>query len=501
MADNGQSALLEMRGITKVFPGVHALDGVDFTLRRGEVHALMGENGAGKSTLIKVLTGVYRPDGGRIELEGKHIAPRTPPDAQRLGVSAVHQEVNLIPQLSIAENIFLGRQPMRLGRVDWKRIRSGAEEAVAKLDLKIDVSLPVSSYSIAIQQLTAIARALSVDAKVLVLDEPTSSLAAAEVERLFGVIAKLKAAGMGIIFVTHFLDQAYAVSDRFTVLRNGKLVGEYEAAKLPRLELVSKMIGRDASEAAAGGRKGVAHAGEAFLTAKDISRKHVGPIKLEARKGEILGLAGLLGSGRTETVRLLFGVERPESGTIEIGGRQLKLSSPRAAIDAGIGFCPEDRKSDGIIPDLSIRDNIILALQSGRGWLRRIPKRKAAELADKYIKALNIATPDADKPIGELSGGNQQKVILARWLASEPKLLILDEPTRGVDIGAKAEISKYIESLCDEGMAIIFISSELEEVARDSHRVIVLRDGKQVDELTGDAVSLPEIMKTIAGKK
>ncbi len=501
MADNGQSALLEMRGITKVFPGVHALDGVDFTLRRGEVHALMGENGAGKSTLIKVLTGVYRPDGGRIELEGKHIAPRTPPDAQRLGVSAVHQEVNLIPQLSIAENIFLGRQPMRLGRVDWKRIRSGAEEAVAKLDLKIDVSLPVSSYSIAIQQLTAIARALSVDAKVLVLDEPTSSLAAAEVERLFGVIAKLKAAGMGIIFVTHFLDQAYAVSDRFTVLRNGKLVGEYEAAKLPRLELVSKMIGRDASEAAAGGRKGVAHAGEAFLTAKDISRKHVGPIKLEARKGEILGLAGLLGSGRTETVRLLFGVERPESGTIEIGGRQLKLSSPRAAIDAGIGFCPEDRKSDGIIPDLSIRDNIILALQSGRGWLRRIPKRKAAELADKYIKALNIATPDADKPIGELSGGNQQKVILARWLASEPKLLILDEPTRGVDIGAKAEISKYIESLCAEGMAIIFISSELEEVARDSHRVIVLRDGKQVGELTSDAVSLPEIMKTIAGKK
>lgn len=500
MAGNGQSALLEMRGITKVFPGVRALDGVDFTLRRGEVHALMGENGAGKSTLIKVLTGVYRPDDGRIELEGKHIAPRTPPDAQRLGVSAVHQEVNLIPQLSIAENIFLGRQPMRLGSVDWKRIRSGAEEAVAKLDLNIDVSLPVSSYSIAIQQLTAIARALSVDAKVLVLDEPTSSLAAAEVERLFGVIAKLKAAGMGIIFVTHFLDQAYAVSDRFTVLRNGKLVGEYEAAKLPRLELVSKMIGRDASEAATGGRKGEARVGEAFLTAKDISRKHVGPIKLEARKGEILGLAGLLGSGRTETVRLLFGVERPESGTIEIDGRQVKLSSPRAAIDAGIGFCPEDRKSDGIIPDLSIRDNIILALQSGRGWLRRIPKRKAAELADKYIKALNIATPDADKPIGELSGGNQQKVILARWLASEPKLLILDEPTRGVDIGAKAEISKYIESLCTEGMAIIFISSELEEVARDSHRVIVLRDGKQVSELTGDSVSLPEIMKTIAGK-
>lgn len=497
--------LLSARGVSKTFPGVRALDRVDFTLRRGEIHALMGENGAGKSTLIKVLTGVHRPDSGEILLEGRPIEPRSPVEAQRLGISTVYQEVNLIPYLSMAENIFLGRQPTRFGCIDWKRLRARAAESLRRLDVDVDVTRPLASYSIAIQQMAAIARALDIEARVLVLDEPTSSLDVNEVDHLFAVLRGLKARGLGIVFVSHFLDQVYAIADRFTVLRNGRLVCDYESARLPRLELVAKMIGKDAAAVAErDARHGAAPARgghDVFLRAAGLGRRGaLAPIDLEIRAGEVVGLAGLLGSGRTETARLLFGVDKADSGRLEIDGKTVRRHSPRAALLLRLGFCPEDRKTQAILPDLSVRENIVLALQARRGWARRVSAARQRELADRYIRALGIATPDAERPIRFLSGGNQQKAILARWLASEPRLLILDEPTRGIDVGAKAEIEKLIARLCGEGMAILFISSELEEVVRDSHRVVVLRDRRRVCELAGEAIDLPAIMKAIAGE-
>ena len=500
----GDTPLLAVRGLTKAFPGVRALDGVDFTLRRGEIHALMGENGAGKSTLIKVLTGVYRRDSGAILFEGCSIDPHSPAEAQRLGISTVYQEVNLIPFLSVAENIFLGREPKKFARIDWRQIHVGAAAALKELDIEVDVRRPLNSYSIAVQQMVAIARALHIEARVLVLDEPTSSLDANEVEHLFAVMRQLKAQGLGIVFVSHFLDQVYAICDRFTVLRNGRLVGEYETARLPRLELIAKMIGRDLETVEAmSARQGtvpVAAGHDGFLRARGLGRRgSVASLDLTLRRGEVVGLAGLLGSGRTETARLLFGIDRADAGELEIDGRRVVLDSPRAAIAHRFGFCPEDRKAQAIIPDLSLRENIVLALQASRGWIRKIPAQQQRQLAGHYVRALGIATSDAEYPIKFLSGGNQQKAVLARWLASQPRLLILDEPTRGIDVGAKAEIEKLMAKLCEEGMAIVFISSELEEVARDSHRVIVLRDRRKVSELVGTEIELAAIMKAIAG--
>jgi simple sugar transport system ATP-binding protein len=503
--ETAAAPLLSVRGLRKDFPGVRALDGVDFALRGGEIHALMGENGAGKSTLIKVLTGVYRRDGGEIHLNGRPIDPRSPVEAQWLGISTVYQEVNLIPFLSVAENIFLGRQPMKFGRIDWRQINHRSSQALKRLDIAVDVTLPLNSHSIAIQQMVAIARALDVEAKVLVLDEPTSSLDANEVGHLFSVLRKLKAQGLGIVFVSHFLDQVYAIADRLTVLRNGKWIGEYDAARLPRLELIAKMIGKDLKaveemSARHGAERGFA-AAKPFLRVNGLGRRGAMlPFDLEIRAGEIVGLAGLLGSGRTETARLLFGIDRAGSGEVIIDGQSVTLKSPRTAIARRFGFCPEDRKTQAILPELSVRENIVLALQASKGWVRRISARQQQELAGNYIKALNIATPDAEKPIKLLSGGNQQKAVLARWLASQPRLLILDEPTRGIDVGAKAEIEKLIARLCGEGMAIVFISSELEEVVRTSHRVAVLRDRKKVGELTGAEIDLGAIMKIIAGQ-
>ena len=483
---------------------MRALDGVDFSLRSGEVHTLMGENGAGKSTLIKVITGVYSRDSGSIQLGGQPIHPKSTLDAQRLGISTVYQEVNLVPTLTVAENIFLGREPTRFGNIDWKSVRRGAINALQRLDVHIDVNDVLSSYSIAIQQMVAIARAVEIDAKVLILDEPTSSLDADEVKRLFSVIQKLKSEGLGIVFVSHFLDQVFEISDRITILRNGKLVGSYQASQLSRLQLISKMIGKD--EAAVeqmnvhSAKTSSPPSGEPFLVARGIGRANsVGPLDLEVRKGEILGLGGLLGSGRTEVARLLFGVDKPDQGSLKIKGATEKIVSPRKAIRLGLGFLPEDRKLEGIIPSLSIRENIMLALQANRGWFRLLPMTQQQEMAERYIKALKIATPHAEKPIGELSGGNQQKVLIGRWLASQPELLILDEPTRGIDVGAKAEIEGLVLQLCEDGMAIVFISSELEEVLRDSNRVLVMRDRQKVGELYGDQLTSSDLMSTIAG--
>ena len=506
--------LLEMRRICKAFPGVRALDNVDFTLRTGEIHALLGENGAGKSTLVKVLTGVERRDSGTLRLAGRPIHPRSPLEAQALGVSTVYQEVNLIPYLSVAENIYLGRQPQRLGCIRWRRMNELAANALGRLELTLDVRRPLNSYSIAIQQMVAIARALDIQAgnpqhpgtpKVLVLDEPTSSLDSREVQQLFAVMRRLRGQGLGILFITHFLDQVYAIADRLTVLRNGALVGEYATAELPRLELIARMLGQDvATVSRLTARHGAAIAlssgsRQPFLKATGLNRRGgLRLLDLCVASGEVVGLAGLLGSGRTETARLLFGIDRPDGGRVEIEGRRVMLRSPRQASARRLGFCPEDRKTEGLVSDLSVRENIVLALQARKGWLRVLSRRRQRELASRYIQALNIGTPDAERPARQLSGGNQQKVVLARWLAAQPRLLILDEPTRGIDVGAKAEIEKLIAQLCQDGMAIVFISSELDEVVRNSHRVVVLRDRAKVGELTGAQIDLSAILRLIA---
>ena len=491
--------LLEMKEIEIQFPGVKALDKVDFNLRAGEIHSLLGENGAGKSTLIKCLTGVNHMDAGVILLDGKEIRPQSPQHAIELGISTVYQEVNLCPNLTVAENIFVGRQPMRRGQIDWKTINSRARELMARFHQEIDVTRPLSYYSTAVQQMVAIARAVDVQAKILILDEPTSSLDDNEVSLLFNVMNELKAEGLGIIFITHFLDQVYAVSDRMTILRNGHLVGTYGVEELSRVELVTLMVGKDIDTIFNLKRAEVPGDAPYMLKATHIGAPgQVDDITVTLKKGELIGFAGLLGSGRTETAELLFGAKRLASGELEVDGQKADIRSPYDALMRGMAFCPEDRKRDGIIGDLSIRENIALAVQARRGFLRPLSRAEQNELADKYIKALGIATPDAEKKIGELSGGNQQKVILARWMATQPKVLILDEPTRGIDIGAKAEIQRLMLEMCGDGVSVVFISSELDEIIRCSNRVIVMRDREKVAELDGETCTQPQILRIIA---
>ncbi len=497
------SVLLAMKNISISFPGVKALTEVDFHVKPGEIHALMGQNGAGKSTLIKVLTGVYRRQAGSVVFEGREIDPHSPHEAQLLGISTVYQEVNLVPFLSVAENIFIGRQPMRYGQIDWEEINRRAAIALARLNIEIDVTEQLSAYSIAIQQMVAIARAVDISARLLILDEPTSSLDEKEVVQLFTVMRKLKSEGIGIIFVTHFLNQVYEISDRITVLRNGYLVGTYDTVQLTKLELVNAMVGKELVEfekEATG--PAVAQNGstnEAFLKLKGMARKgSIHPVDIDFSGGEVVGLAGLLGSGRSELAKIIFGVDRADKGQAFLDGQAVSLDSPQRAISCGFGFCPEDRKKEGIIPNLSVRENIILALQTRQGWVRFLPRKKQEEIVERFIRELRIITPSMEQPVKNLSGGNQQKVILARWLASNPRFLILDEPTRGIDVEAKAEIQKLILDLCRQGMSILFISSELEEVVRCSHRVTVLRDRVKIAELQDDQINEEKIIQTIA---
>lgn len=501
-----REAVLQMRGINKIFPGVKALSNVDFTLRRGQIHALMGENGAGKSTLIKVLTGVHPDDGGTITMDGQAISPSSPRDAEAYGISTVYQEVNLIPHLTVAENICLGREDRAAGLIRWGKVRERARQALKRLELKVPINVDhqLSDCSIAVQQMVAIARALDVDAKVLILDEPTSSLDEAEADELFRIIEGLKMRGMGIVFVTHFLDQVYRVADTITVLRNGELVGEYPIVDLPRLDLVARMMGKDVEEVKQLEKRAVAtteSGRKTVISARRLSRKgSINPIDFEMNEGEVLGLAGLLGSGRSETANLLFGVDPADSGRLEIDGKPIKVDSPAQAMRLGLGMLTEDRKYSGIIPNLSIKENIILAMQAKLGPWRKISPRKANEIADSFIKALNIKTPSRDQLVKNLSGGNQQKVIIARWLAIHPRLLILDEPTRGIDVGARAEIEELIQRLRNEGMSILLISSELDEVVRNSQRVMVLRDREKIGELSGDDLSEQRILQVIASQ-
>ncbi|MDH2425413.1 sugar ABC transporter ATP-binding protein [Sphaerisporangium sp. TRM90804] len=492
--------IVRMSGIGKRFPGVKALDGVDFRLLPGEVHALMGENGAGKSTLIKVLTGVYEVDEGRVELAGRPVAFSGPLAAQRAGISTVYQEVNLCGNLSVAENIYIGREPRRFGRIQWSKMRRGAKALMDRLELDVDVSAPLASCSLAVQQMVAIARAVGVEAKVLVLDEPTSSLDAGEVAQLFRVMRRLKEEGIAILFVSHFLDQVYEVSDRMTILRDGRLVGEYLTRELPQVDLVAKMIGRELAALEKLEGRPLARVAEPLIETRDLGRPGgIAPFSLTIRRGEVFGLAGLLGSGRTEIARLLFGADLAGGGSVQMGGKPVTLRSPRAAMARKIAFCSENRRAEGLVDELTVRENIVLALQASRGWSRPVPRRRQDELVAKYIAALNIRPGDPDQPVGTLSGGNQQKVLLARWLIMEPRLLILDEPTRGVDVGAKAEIQRLVAELSDGGMAVLFVSAELEEVLRLSHRVGVVRDRELVAQLDNDeALTTDALMNKIA---
>ncbi len=485
--------VLEARGLTRRFTGALALSHVDFRLFAGEVHALMGQNGAGKSTLIKVLTGVHRADAGELRLGGEAVRPASPAAAQRLGISTVYQEVNLCPNLSVAENIFAGRFARRgawgLGRIDWPRVNDGARALLARLHLDIDVTRLLSSYSVAVQQMVAIARALGVEARVLILDEPTSSLDEGEVEQLFAVMRRLRDEGLAILFVTHFLEQMYRVCDRITVLRNGELVGEYLKAELPANALITAMVGRELGAAAGRGDSVAAPVAEAappLLEAKGLGRRgHLHPVDIALRKGEILGVGGLLGSGRTELARLLFGLDPRDSGELALAGAPARIDSPAQAIRQGLAMCTEERKHDGIVAELSVRENIVLALQARLGVHRFLARAGRAQIAERLIAALDIRPADADMPVALLSGGNQQKVVLARWLATEPRLLILDEPTRGIDVAAKQDIMDRILALARSGMAVLFISSEMGEVVRVADRIVVLRDRKKVGELPG----------------
>ena len=493
-----------MNGIDKSFPGVHALDHVNLEVRKGEVLALMGENGAGKSTLIKCLTGINDFEAGEIHVDGVEGAVKnhSTQDAQNVGISTVYQEVNLCPNLSVAENLFIGREPMTPFRtIDRKTMIRKADELVKRLDIKVDVTQNLENYSLAIQQMIAIARASDMDCKVLILDEPTSSLDDSEVEKLFKVMRQLKSEGVGIVFVTHFLEQVYALCDRITVLRNGTLVGEYPIADLPRVKLVAAMMGKDFDDLASIKPEGFEAQKDAPLQIEARGLSHKGTIKpfdLDIHKGEVIGLTGLLGSGRSELARSIYGADKAQTGTLKVGGKDAKISQPLDAMNLGMGLLPDDRKAEGIIGDLSVRENIILAMQAKRGMFRQLSRAKQEEIADKYIQLLQIKTATRETPIKQLSGGNQQKAILGRWLATDPDFLILDEPTRGIDIGTKTEIQKLIIQLSQEGKSIMFISSEIDEMLRTCNRMAVLRDGAKVGELDGE-LTQERVMAAIAG--
>jgi galactofuranose transport system ATP-binding protein len=490
---NDSAIVLEARGIARAFPGVQALAGVDLTLRAGEVHALMGQNGAGKSTLIKVLTGVHAPDAGTIELLGRPVAPNSPVHAQELGISAVHQESHLLPNLSVAENICAGSYPRRPwtrgGGIDWRETNRRAAGLLASLGIELDVTQLAGGLPAALQQLATVARAVATDARVLILDEPTSSLDADEVQALFTLIRRLRDQGVAILFVTHFLDQVYEICDRMTVLRNGKFVGEYLCAKLDTRGLIAAMVGRELVNAERpASHAAVASGAPAVLAARNISRRgQLKPMDIELRAGEVLGLAGLLGSGRTELARLLFALDARDSGELSMEGTPVALDKPADALQLGLGFCPEDRKHSGIVAELSVRENIVLALQARMGLRNFLRPAQQRELAEKLVAALGVKTASIETPIGLLSGGNQQKAIIARWLATQPRVLILDEPTRGIDIAAKQELMNEILQLANGGTAVLFISAEIEEVVRVSDRIMVLRDRAKAGELPGGA--------------
>ncbi|MFF2631864.1 sugar ABC transporter ATP-binding protein [Microbacterium sp. NPDC058021] len=493
--------VVEIAGATVRFGVETALDDVDFRMFPGEVHSLMGENGAGKSTLIKALTGALRLDAGEVRVDGRARRFSSPHDALAAGISTVYQEIDLLPNLTVAENICLGREPRRFGALDWPAMRRRARAVLTDLGLDIDPSTLLGSHAPAVQQLVAIARAISTEVRVLVLDEPTSSLDLDEVAELFRVIRELTARGVAVLFVSHFLDQVYEICDRITVLRGGRLVGEYVPDELLRIDLVQKMLGRSIADLGVRSRPDIApdDAAPAYLQAHDATpRPQPGDPDVALAEGEVLGLAGLLGSGRTELARALTGVDRVDAGILRIAGRPTTLHSPRQAISLGVVYSSENRRTEGIISELSVQDNITLALQAQRGILHRMPDARRRELAVSWIEALGIRPADPDRPAGTLSGGNQQKVLLARLLALSPRVIVLDEPTRGIDVGAKVDIQNLVGELADNGLSVAFISAELEEVLRVADRVAILRDGRVVQIVPSEDLTADSLLALVA---
>jgi monosaccharide-transporting ATPase len=503
MTDPGQP-IVEVVGVSKRFPGVLALDDVSFTLAPGEVHALVGENGAGKSTLIKLLTGVYAPDSGEIRYAGAPVSFGRPLDAQAAGISTIYQEVNLVPLMSVARNLYLGREPRnRWGLVDFRRIHRDAAALLDRYGIEADVRAPLRSLGLGAQQMVALARAVSVNARVVIMDEPTSSLEPREVDTLFRVIGELREQGVAIIYVSHRLDELYRICDRVTVLRDGRVVHTGPLADLNRLRLVSLMLGRDVAEVRRHGltsfSESHAAAGEPVLQVRNLSKRHVlSDVSFDVRPGEVTGLGGLLGSGRSETAKAIVGALPLDRGSVVVAGRPLRRLSPAAAIRAGISLLPEDRKAEGIIPDLSVRENIVLAAMPRLSRVGVVSRTQQDRIVDTFMQRLRIKAASPDQKVSELSGGNQQKVLLARWLCLSPKVLLLDEPTRGIDVGAKAEVQQLIDDLAQEGLAVVLISSDLEELVEGADRIVVLRAGAVVDELTGDEVSESHLMAAVA---
>ncbi len=492
--------LLQITGLEKNFPGVRALKGVNLTVRKGEVHALMGENGAGKSTLIKVLTGIYQKNGGTIWFDGQEINCKTPIEANEKGISTIYQELNLSRYQTVYENLFLGREPCtRFGRIDRKTMISESEKLLKELGIEVDVTKPLGTYSTAIQQMVAIARAVSINAKLVIMDEPTSSLDKKEVNVLFDIIRKLKSRGISVIFISHKLDEIFEICDRLTVFKDGEYVGDYDASELDQLKLISLMVGKDTITLER------TKTGYDFADAKPIvNMKNIrqgmrlNGIDVEIKQGEVLGLAGLLGSGRSELAQVLFGTRKPDAGEIFWWGEPAHIHSPSDAIKKGMGFCTEDRKIEGIIPHLSVKENITIALLPQLQKYGFVNTAKQDEIVNQYIQRLKIKTPSPEQEICNLSGGNQQKVLLARWMCMNPKLIILDEPTRGIDVGAKAEIESLIQELSHSGISVLMISSEIAELERNCDRIVVMRDGKVVGEVTDQDINQQKIMELIA---
>jgi len=492
--------LLDIKGLDKTFPGVRALKGVNLTVNKGEIHALMGENGAGKSTLIKVLTGIYQKNGGTICFDGEEINARTPIEANEKGISTIYQELNLVLFQTVYENLFLGREPRtKFGSIDRKAMISEAKRILEELGIKIDVTRPLKNYSTAIQQMVAIARAVSINAKLVIMDEPTSSLDTHEVQVLFRIIRQLKSKGISVIFISHKLDEIFEICDRLTVFKDGEYVGDYDIGELNQFKLISLMVGKDTVELERN-KQGYEFANAKVIAEmKDIRQgMRLNGINIEIKQGEVVGLAGLLGSGRTELAQVLFGSGMPDNGEIFWWGEKAGIHSPADAIKKGMGFCTEDRKTEGIIPHLSVRENITIALLPKLNSFGFVKTKEQDEIVRSYIDRLKIKTPTPEQAICNLSGGNQQKVLLARWMCMNPKLMILDEPTRGIDVGAKAEIEQLIQEFSKSGISVLMISSEIAELERNCDRIVVMREGRVIGELTGDQISQDKVMETIA---
>ncbi len=497
-------SVVEMRGITKEFPGVKALDNVDFHIEAGEIHALMGENGAGKSTLIKVLTGMYKADSGEIRLNGKPIIPRSVFHMQTAGLSTIYQEINLIPNMSVCQNIALAREKTGVfGRIDWQDARKRSRDALSRLRLDIDVDKPLNSYGTAVQQMVAIARALSMESRIVVMDEPTSSLNETETSALFALIRSLREQGVTFLFVSHKLREVFELCDSVTVLRDGKLVSRSAMSELDHYKLVSMMIGRDASQVIKRRSAATTRTEETLICSLEGVRRgsRVKGLDFTIARGEVLGLAGLLGSGRTETLKMLFGVDRPDAGVIRVDGVEQHFTAPHDAIIRHFAFCPEDRKQEGILPNMSVMDNMSITNMDTLSWRGVVSRSRKLAMARQCIADFGIKASSPSQPINTMSGGNQQKAILARWLATKPRLLLLDEPTRGIDVGARAEILDMIRKLAAEGLAVVMVSSEWDELLQVCDRIVVYRDGVNIQSLSGDDMTEESIVASIAGEK